>query len=179
MNRDDTIDLLTAIATRDLRTVGESDIAAWGHDLSDVTLDESLDAVTEFFRSEDATRRRILAADVVRWVALKRRKQTEWEHADRELTHTYTARTELYGSPGRQREPLRALPPGGLSGVDPSGGRRGESAALRELWESALLVPCAYPRCNAQVGARCLNPIHSVTTKIPHNCRTKASGHFA
>lgn len=179
MNRDDTIDLLTAIATRDQRTVGESDIAAWGHDLVDVTLDEGLEAVTAFFRSEDATRRRIVAADIVRWVAVKRRKQAEWDHAEQELSRTYTARTELYGSPAPQREPLRALPPGGLSGVDPSGGRRGESRDLAALWEAALLVPCTYPRCNQPPGERCVNPIHEVPTKIPHNCRTKDSGHFS
>jgi len=175
VNRDDTIDLLTAIATRDQRTAGESDVAAWGHDLADVSLSEALEAVTAFFRSEDATRRRIVAADIVRWVALKRRNQVEWEHVDRELSTSRKTKAELYGA-----EPRQALPAaGGWAGVDASGGRRGESAALAALWKAATEVPCAYPRCNAQEGVRCVNPISGVTTKIPHNCRTVASAHFS
>ncbi len=177
MNVEQAIDLLTAISARDFRTIGETDAEVWAHDLADVTLDEALEAARTFHRSEAATQRRILAADIVRWAALKRRNQTEWEHVDRELSTSRQAKAELYGA-----EPQRALPAGGLAGVDPSGGRRGEAPALAALWESALTVPCTYPRCNRQPGERCVNPFSGdavVATKIPHNCRTKDSGHFS
>lgn len=170
MNRDDTIDLLTAIATRDQRTVGESDIASWGHDLDDVTLQEGLEAVTSFHRSEAATQRRIVAADIMRWTALKRRNQVEWEHVDRELTESRQIKAELYGP-----EPRRALPPGGLTGTDPSGGRRGESPSLRELWAEVLVVPCPELRCARPAGERCVNRHNGSTTKIPHPRRMKAA----
>lgn len=174
MNVEQAIDLLTAISARDFRTIGETDAEVWAHDLHDVTLDEALEAATAFHRSEVAQERRIKAADVVQWVAWKRRGQVERDHVDRELTESRQAKAELYGA-----EPRRALPAGGWAGVDPSGGRRRESSALTALWADAVLVPCTYPRCNAQPKQRCVNPFSGVTTKIPHNCRTKDSGHFS
>lgn len=171
MNRDDTIDLLTAVAARDQRTVGESDIAAWSNDLDDVTLPEALDATTAFNRSETAQRRRIVAADVVQWVAWSRRQVVEVEHREAELGR---ARAKALASWGA--EPVRALPVGGIVGSDPTGGRE-ESPALRELWNETLPAHCPpKPKgCGAQPGQRCLNPFTGLATKIPHPARMRAA----
>jgi hypothetical protein len=164
MNRDDTIDLLTAVAARDQRTVGQGDVAAWSVDLADVTLVEALDAVSAFHQSERALERRVQAADIVQWAKWSRRKAVERDHTAREL--------------GRVREPQRALPPGGaLVGSDPTAGR-GESASLRELWDEVMPFDCQQkPKgCGQPAGQRCINP-HTLTwTKIPHPIRLLDAG---
>lgn len=81
MNTEHAFDLLMAISTRDQRTIGETDAAAWANDLVDVTLDEALEAVTAFHQSEVAQRRRIVAADIVQWVRARRRQLVEQQHA--------------------------------------------------------------------------------------------------
>lgn len=81
MNQEHALDLLMAISTRDQRTIGETDAAAWANDLADVALPEALDAVTAFNQSEVAQTRRIVAADIVGWVKWRRRQLVEAEHA--------------------------------------------------------------------------------------------------
>jgi len=164
MNRDDTIDLLTAVAARDQRTVGHGDVVAWSVDLAEVSLVEALDAVTAFHQSARAVERRVQAADIVQWVKWSRRQVVEREHTQAELE--------------RAREPRQALPPGGaLVGSDHSGGR-GESASLAELWAEVLPVDCQQkPKgCGQPAGQRCVNP-HTLTwTKIPHPIRLLDAG---
>lgn len=50
MNRDDIIDLLTAIAAGDRRTVGNADVEFWQAIVSDVPKDLALEAVRNHFR---------------------------------------------------------------------------------------------------------------------------------
>ncbi|MDQ0377922.1 hypothetical protein [Amycolatopsis thermophila] len=160
MNRNDTIDLLTAIAARDQRTVGEGDIAAWATDLDDVTLAEALDAVTAFNRSEMATRRRIVAADIVTWVRQRRHDQVERDHAASLKADAQAAYREITAG-----------------GLDPHGGRR-NSPALEELHAEAMTVACpAKPLgCGQPAGERCVRKLATgevVATKIPHTARWK------
>lgn len=53
MKRDDIIDVLTAVAAGDRRTVGEADVTMWGQVINDgtrITKDEALIAVVAHFR---------------------------------------------------------------------------------------------------------------------------------
>jgi hypothetical protein len=171
VNRDDTIDLLTAIAARDQRTVGQADVMAWANDLADVTLSDALDATTAFNQSEAALHRRIVAADIVQWVRHRNRGRVEQEHTSYELARARAGRERALGS-------MRALPAGGVTGVWDG---RPESASLRELWGEVLPVGCP-PRpkgCSALAGERCTNPHTGAPTKIPHPGRMKAAESFS
>jgi hypothetical protein len=173
MNIDHAMELLIEIATRDQRTIGRTDAEAWANDLSDVTLDEALEAATAFHRSEAARERRIKAADIVVWVRWSRRQVVEQEHRENELERARVAKMAAWGEP---QEPARALPVGGIVGSDPTGGR-GESASLRELWEETLPAHCPpKPKgCGSLPGQRCLNPHTGLATKIPHPARMRAA----
>lgn len=162
MNVADTADLLTAIATRDQRTVGQSDIAAWANDLDDVALSEALDAVTAFHRSEVAQRRRIVAADIVQWTRMERRKAVEADHAMSLKAEAQVAYRQIKSG-----------------GVDPHHGAR-NSSRLEAIHAEAMQVPCAArPRgCGALVDERCRQTLADgsvVSTKIPHTGRSVAA----
>jgi len=169
VNTDDTFDLLMKIAAYDQRTIGDGDVLAWQEALGDVVLGEALEAVTAFERSETAQRRRIIPADVVQWVAWSRRQVVEERHTEAELERSRAKALASWGA-----EPARALPPGGIVGSDPTGGRN-ESALLRALWDETLPAPCPpKPKgCGSEPGQRCLNPYTGLTTKIPHPARMR------
>lgn len=69
MNRSETALLLGAIAARDQRTVGETDVLAWHEDLADLDFDDARAAVSRHFR--EATER-IMPAHVRRQVRIIR-----------------------------------------------------------------------------------------------------------
>ena len=49
MNRNETVDLLSAIAIYDNRTVGDSDVAAWHQAIGDMAFDDAIQAVPIWF----------------------------------------------------------------------------------------------------------------------------------
>lgn len=169
MNIGDTFDLLTAVATRDQRTVGQADVAAWATDLADVTLDEALHAVTAFNRSEAAQQRRIKAADIVQWTKRTRRDARE-VGATVEFLDDARDRREIAQGAARQIT---------SGGVDPHRGAR-NSTDLESLHVEAMLVPCpAKPTgCGVPADERCVNhAVHDedgrpMATKIPHTKRS-------
>lgn len=69
MNRSETALLLGAIAARDQRTVGETDVLAWHEDLSDLPFDDARAAVSRHFR--DSTDR-IMPAHIRRQTRILR-----------------------------------------------------------------------------------------------------------
>ena len=52
MNRDDLIDILTAVQACDHRTIGTADISMWGAIIGDLPKDDALQAVIEHRREE-------------------------------------------------------------------------------------------------------------------------------
>ncbi|MEX7470163.1 hypothetical protein AB4Z39_10670 [Mycobacterium adipatum] len=52
MNRDDVIDVLTAVAAADRRTVGEADVQIWLGVLEHIPLDVALEAVRDHLRDK-------------------------------------------------------------------------------------------------------------------------------
>lgn len=65
MNTNEVIDLLTLIAARDRRTVGEADVAAWLEDVGDLAFADARAAVSRHFRE---SREWVMAADIRRHV---------------------------------------------------------------------------------------------------------------
>jgi hypothetical protein len=161
VNIADTADLLTAIATRDQRTVGEADIAAWATDLGDVTFSEGMDAITAFMQSPEAKRRRIVAADIVEWTKARRERERMIDAA-----RDVQADVQAY----------RQITSGG---VDPYGGAR-NSPQLEALHVEAMEVPCpAKPKgCAQVVGERCGRRTVDggwEWSKMPHTSRSNAA----
>ncbi|MGW1059328.1 hypothetical protein [Micromonospora rubida] len=70
MNRSEIAALLGAMAARDRRTIGKSEVEAWHTDIGDLDFDVARDAVNQHFRSSDAylmpVHVRRLAADITR-----------------------------------------------------------------------------------------------------------------
>lgn len=74
MNRAEAAKLLTYIATRDQRTIGDADVMAWQADLSDIRHDDAMAAVDIHFRT---TRDRIMPFDIRDGVRKIRDKRLE------------------------------------------------------------------------------------------------------
>lgn len=153
MRSDEAFDLLIKIQAYDQRTIGNGDALAWSEALTDVTLDDALDAATDFFRSEMSTRTRCTPGHVVQ-AAKRRRRAAE----DRERQGT--------------QHPQRIS--SGPHGDDPHDGRR-NSPQLEALHVESMLVPCGYAKCAQAAGERCRNPYTGHATKIPHTPRTSAA----
>ena len=50
MDRNEVVDILTLIAARDRRTVGQADVAAWLEDIGDLLFEDARTAVARHFR---------------------------------------------------------------------------------------------------------------------------------
>ena|ERR1039458_3308539 len=50
MTRDEVVDLLTLIASRDRRKVGHADVTAWHQDVGDLSFADAAEAVSRYFR---------------------------------------------------------------------------------------------------------------------------------
>jgi hypothetical protein len=53
MTPDQIIDLLSLMAARDRRTIGDADVLAWHQDVGDLSFDDAQDAVARHFRDSD------------------------------------------------------------------------------------------------------------------------------
>lgn len=153
MRSDEAFDLLIKIQAYDQRTIGDGDALAWSEALADVTLNDALDAVTDFFRSEMSTRTRCTPGHVVQ--AAKRRRRAAEDRAAQE-----------------SQQPARIG--AGPHGDDPFAGRR-NSPQLEAVHTEAMGVPCTYKPCSVEAGDRCRNPFTGHSTKIPHTPRSVAA----
>jgi hypothetical protein len=152
MNRDEVIDLFTAIAIYDRRTVGGPDVEAWLHQLGDLDFEQCLAAVHEYFRSSTGW---LMPATVRDLVRAKRERAAH----RRQLAALATAR------PGPEvHERGSALV---RQVLDPVGAHP----------EAALAVAC--PHCHAPIGAHCTragrSDRHRVLLPKPHPSRLDAA----
>lgn len=157
MNRDDVIDVLTAVTAADRRTVGESDIDVWQAIIGDLHRDLALRAVRDHFRDQPGVW--IEPGHVYQRVRAYVRDQIE-----REPREAREARQEALAA--KAAEDFDALAERkGLPG--PVKFRRRKPAA-------ALSVRC--PWCRANVGSRCVVPN---TNEVPaggfHPSRVEAA----
>ena len=74
MTPDQTVDLLTACAAFDRRTVGKSDVVAWHAIVGDLPFDLAQEAVFAHYRD---SREFIMPADVRTWVKRRQRDEAE------------------------------------------------------------------------------------------------------
>lgn len=168
MNRDEIIDLLSLIAARDRRTVGNADVLAWSEDVGDLTFADAQAAVSRHFQE---SRDWIMPADVrrhVRAIRTERHANTDlilpegdpddavsWAKALREI------RNRVAGG----RMPFRAIE-GGKASTKPNAefkAARSNEDNDRVLSQS---IACPVGWCTALAGEPCrTGPLEPPMTK--------------
>lgn len=146
----DTIDVLSAIAAYDQRTIGKADVEAWHMALADLDRDLAMEAVVIHHKTSTE---RCKPAHVRSIAGGIRRRRVEAEHARRVADDT--------------RPP--ALMHG--SGFD----LNADGHPVRDAYavDGAINLPC--PKCQAQPGHWCLNRDTGSPTRMPHIARLKAA----
>jgi hypothetical protein len=141
MTRDDTIDVLTAIAAFDQRTIGDADVDAWHLVIGDLPRDYALAAVAHHHRT---TTERCKAAHIVKLVRAAINDRMERDRID--------------ALPGRvPGDPqLGGLPIGGATG-DP----------VWPAYEQHDAIERGCPTCGAAPGEACIVPGTERTRTIP------------
>lgn len=159
LTRDDVIDVLTAIAAFDRRTIGEGDITAWGAALRpDLDRQLALDAV----RIHNATSGDWIKPVHVNTLAVQIRK----DRADRENRESREARED--------RNDVRhgITPPDTQLGGLPIGGADGDP--LWDAYDINAAIDRDCPTCDQPRGCACVNPVNDSARKIPCLARLKA-----
>ena len=149
LTRDDVIDVLTAIAAFDRRTVGDGDITAWGAALrSDLDLQLALDAV----QIHNATSEDWIKPVHVNKLAVQIRKDRA-EREDREARERRQDRND-------QRHGLEAAPGSPLAlnadGPPVPGAYQVNDAVERDC-----------PTCHAEPYEPCTNPVNGRPRRLP------------
>jgi hypothetical protein len=146
MNRDDVIDVLSAVAAADRRTVGEADVVVWEAIIGDLPKDMALQAVITHFRECPGVwlEPGYIVAEV------KRRRREAWER-----------RSEL------EREQREAAIDAKVADVvrEIAAGKGIPDEDLPSLGDNPLRVRC--PWCNAGPGERCTSPSSKPGVRIP------------
>lgn len=158
MNRNDTIDVLTMVAALDRRTVGETDITAWGTVLGDIDPREAAEAIIAHFRECPGIW--LEPGHIVERVRAARRDQLAREgDAVREARQEGQAAKALEDAEALAAR--KGLPP-------PERVNYTRASAIHGI--NPLAVPC--PWCKAHIGARCVTPGTGVMLMPDGNLRT-------
>lgn len=141
MNRNDIIDVLTAVAAGDRRTVGEADVTMWGRVISDdtrITKDEALVAVVDHFRERPGVW--LEPGHIVERVRAVRRdrleREPDWAREARQAALEAKAAEDIAELAARKGIP--------------------DARFRRPPKNGPLTVRC--PWCHAAVGDRCVVP---------------------
>lgn len=153
MSKSDTLDVLTAIAAYDLRTVGEADVTAWHLAIHDLPKDLALEAVVIHHKTSTE---RIKPANVIGVAKSIRRDRSEREDADARDARA-AAQDRRHGlklvSGDSQ---LGGLLIGGADGPPVPG-----AYMINDAWEREC------PTCHAEELEPCTNPTTGSPRKIP------------
>lgn len=159
MNRDDVIDVLTAVAAADRRTVGAADVDVWQAVIGDLPRDFALKAIRAHLQEHPGV-----------WLEpghiYQRWKTFHRDQLDREPDHAREARQE-------------ALAAKAAEDIEELAERKGLNTAPKPFQprrHPELTVRC--PWCAANIGNRCVVP--NTTTVLSngfHPCRTEATQH--
>lgn len=153
MTKSDTLDVLTAIAAYDLRTVGESDVTAWHLAINDLPKDLALEAVVIHHKTSTE---RIKPANVIGIAKSIRRDRSEREDAEARDARA-AAHDRRHGLKVVQGDPqLGNLPIGGADGPPVPGAYMVNNAFERTC-----------PTCNAEELEPCTNPHTGNARRIP------------
>ena len=162
----DTADVLTAIASYDLRTVGESDVIAWHAAIGELPKALALEAVVIHHKTSTE---RIKPAHVIGIAKGIRRDRAERENADNVIRGAF--------EDGRDKQL-------GLTAGNPAFGGLPIAAEGQPVWAAyyegsggrrALDHPC--PRCDSQPSEACVNPVNGRAQRIP--CLVRLTGRTA
>lgn len=127
MNHDEMVDLLSLIAARDNRNVGQTTIAVWLEDIGDLDFDDARAAVSAHFREEPGVW--LMAAHVRQRVKkIRAERLHDFQYVpvpgdENTAVYLKAYREQREAVASGRREPAPALPPG-----DPERARK-----LREL----------------------------------------------
>lgn len=159
MSKTDTLDVLTAIAAYDLRTIGEADVTAWHLAINELPKDLALEAVVIHHKvSTD----RIKPANVLGIAKSIRRDRAERESADAREARA-AAQDRRHGLKVVSGDTqLGGLPIGGADGPPVPG-----AYMVNDAWERQC------PTCNADEHEPCTNPTTGNSRKIPCLTRLK------
>lgn len=118
MNHDEMVDLLTLIAARDNRAVGQTTVAVWLEDIGDLPFDDAREAVAGHFREEPGVW--LMAAHVrqrVKKIRAARLHDFQYvpvpgDDDTRVYLQALREQREAVASGHREPAPAPALPPG-------------------------------------------------------------------
>lgn len=167
MNQSETVDVLTAIAAYDLRTVGESDVIAWHAAIGELDKDLALEAVVVHHKTSAD---RVKPAHVIGIAKGLRRERAERENADTARRSAYEdARDNRLGI-GQSNLALGGLP-------IPNEGQPVWSAYDEGVDGGAISRRCSH--CGAEVDESCINPVNGKARRIPCMVRLTGKGALA
>jgi hypothetical protein len=142
MNRDEVIDVLTAVAAADRRTVGHADVDVWQAVIGDIPKDFALQAVRDHLREQPGV-----------WLepghVYQRSRVFMRDQLEREPTELREARQAMLDAKAAADAAEREHWAGPLKHLRPR--------------VNSLMLPC--PHCHAGSGARCVVP---GTNRPPH-----------
>ncbi len=151
MNPLETADVLTAIASYDLRTVGEADVIAWHAVIGD-ELDKPL-ALEAVIIHHKSSGERIKPFHVLSVAKQIRRDRAERENADS------VRRGEFEDA----RDQRLGLPSPALGGLPIY--MDGDPVPGAYMVNDAIERAC--PRCGSEAGSACMNPINGKPLRMP------------
>lgn len=161
MNRNDVIDVLTAVAAADRRTVGETDVDVWQAVIGDLPRTLALTAVRDHLRDSPGVW--LEPGHVYGRVKAMRRDQLDRE--SREEREARQAQLEA-----KSVEPIARLAQHLDLDVGLKFKRRGAHGAPE------LKIRCPWPPCHAAIGRPCWNSVTRQPLKEGfHDSRTEAA----
>jgi hypothetical protein len=154
----ETADILTAIASFDLRTVGESDIVAWHAVIGELDKALALEAVVLHHKTNTE---RIKPAHLIGIAKQIRRERAERENADAEARADFEDRRDERLGIGAANPALAGLPIPTI----------GEPVWSAYEVNGAITRKC--PHCGAEPEDACIDPSSIRPTRIPCLARLK------
>jgi hypothetical protein len=159
MNRNDTIDLLTAISVFDQRTVGEADVDGWFAIVGHLDVRDCAEAVVIHHKMSADRIKPFLVVEGVRRITNDRAERENSEERRRREDERDRKLGLISGDPA-----LGGLPIGGGDGPPVPGAYDVNGAVDR---------PC--PHCKAEEMTPCINPSNGSPRKMPCLGRLKVA----
>lgn len=145
MNRNDVIDVLTAVAASDNRTVGDTDVDVWQAIIGDLPRDPAIQAVLDHRREQPGIW--IEPGHVYQRVKTARREELEREHTQRVLDEGRAAKALAIEQANRDH----------IERLTEQIGQPDYTRPSQNHGFNPLSVDCPYEACRAKVGYVCTN----------------------
>lgn len=177
MTPEEVFDLLSYMASRDRRTVGKADVAAWFEDVGDLEYADAREAVRLHFRETADWLMPVHIRQRVKDIRADRLKNSDlaipvgdpddreaWAKSLRNITNRLA----------NGREPFRAIEGGKAKSTPNETFKKARSAEdnKRVLGQT---IACPVNWCNAMVGEPCVSQVHGKPLATGHPSRIKAA----